>query len=398
MPYFKWRGVDITGTIRSGKLAARSLKHLDTLLFKRGISLLTGSPAYLFWFSRSISLPVKISWLRQLTVLVESGILLPDALTIVADQLTHPVLQDTAHTVAESVRRGVPFYNAMRQHKKIVDPIVIQLVQVGQESGNLIEALQAAVLYLEMENNFYTKLRSALLMPFIASVFLLSVALVIFGVIVPRFVDIFASLQQNVPPLTQFMMRTSLFIRSWGFFLVVITIIIVCLLIKKYFTTTTGKKIRDRLLLTLPFIGTIIKQQLVAYALQSLALFEKSGVSLVGALQIVAQSTDNSIFQKQLDYLVIEIAGGSSLSEAMRNIPQSFFTDEIIAMVHIGQESGNISTLLEKAADIYHEKVSRQLYLFSIFLQPFLIIMLGLFVSMLIFSVYVPMINLARVM
>ena len=69
-------------------------QHLDKLLFKRGVALLTSSPAYLFWFSRTIRLPLKIAWLRQLTVLVQSGVLLPDALTIVADQLNHPVLQE----------------------------------------------------------------------------------------------------------------------------------------------------------------------------------------------------------------------------------------------------------------------------------------------------------------
>jgi type IV pilus assembly protein PilC len=397
VPYFKWRGVDITGTIRSGKLAARSLKHLDALLFNRGIALFTSSPAYLFWFYRSISLSAKINWLRQLSVLVESGLLFPDALAIVADQLTHPVLQDAVHAMAESVRSGVSFYTAIQQHKKVVDPIVVQLMQVGQESGNLVETLQAAILYLEMENDFYKKLRSALLMPLVAGLFLLGVALVIFGVIVPRFVDIFASLQQDIPPLTQFMMRVSSFLRSRWFLFAISVLALIYWAIKKYFATVNGKKVGDRLLLQLPFIGSVIQQQLVAYILQSLALLEKSGIAIVEALQIIAQSIDNSILKEQLDYLAFEVASGKSLSDAVRRSKQSFFTNEIIAMIHIGQESGNISRLLENAAAICREKISRQLYLFSVFLQPFLIIMLGLFVSMLIFSVYVPMINLARV-
>ncbi len=398
MPYFKWRGVDITGTFRQGKLSARSPKHLDTLLFKRGVALLTSSPAYLFWFSRTIRLPLKIVWLRQLTVLVQSGILLPDALAIVADQLNHPVLQDVVHSIAESVCSGVPLHSAMQQHKRIVGPIVIQLMQVGQESGKLVDALDGAVLYLEMENDFYTKLRSALLMPLLAGLFLVGITLVIFGVIVPRFVDVFSSLQQDIPPLTQLMLRISLFIRSWRLLFCIGIIVLLYWLMKRYFKTPTGKGVRDRLLLRLPFIGSIIQQQLLAYTLQSLALLESSGIDLVLALRIVAHSIDNVVLKEQLDYLSYEVSSGKSLSEAMHGSAYSLFTDDVIAMVHIGQESGNISVLLEKSAQVYREKVSRQLYLFSIFLQPFLIIMLGIFVTMLIFAVYVPMVNLAHVM
>jgi len=398
VPYFKWRGVDITGTLRYGKLSARSPKHLDTLLFKRGIALLSSSLVFLFWFSRTIRLPLKIEWLRQLTLLIKSGVLLPDALSIVADQLNHPVLQDVVHAIAESVCNGVSFSSAIKQHKEIVDPIVVQLIQVGQESGKLTDTLDAAVVYLEMEHNFYTKLRSVLLMPLLAGLFLLGITLIIFGVIVPRFVDIFASLQQDIPPLTQLMIRISAFVHSWRMIFCISIVLLFCWLGKKYFKTSSGKIVRDRLYLRLPFIGTIIQQQLLAYTLQSLALLENSGIGIVSALHIVADSIDNVVLKKELDYLSYEVSTGKSLSEAMRISAYPLFTEEIIAMVHIGQESGNISALLEKAAQVYREKASRQLHFFTILLQPFLIIVLGILVTILIFSVYMPMMDLAHVM
>lgn len=398
MPYFKWRGVDISGTLRYGKLSARSSKHLDTLLFKRGIALLSSSPTYLFWFSRTIRLSLKVEWLRQLTVLIKSGVLLPDALSIVADQLNHPVLQDVVHAIAELVCNGVSLSAAIKQHKGIVDPVVVQLIQVGQESGKLADALDAAVVYLEMEHDFYTKLRSVLLMPLLAGLFLLGITLIIFGVIVPRFVDIFASLQKDIPPLTQLMIQISAFVSSWRMIFCISIVLLFCWFGKKYFKTPSGKIVRDRLCLRLPFIGTIIQQQLLAYTLQSLALLENSGIDIVLALHIVADSIDNVVLKKQLDYLSYEVSTGKSLSEAMRISTHSLFTEEIIAMVHIGQESGNISALLEKAAQIYRDKASRQLYLFTILLQPFLIIVLGILVTILIFAVYMPIMDLAHVM
>ena len=398
MPYFKWRGVDITGKLRYGKLSARSPKHLDTLLFKRGIALLFSSPAYLFWFFRTIRLPLKVEWLRQLTLLIKSGVLLPDALSIVADQLNHPVLQDVVHTIAESVCRGVSLSSAIKQHEGIVDPIVVQLIQVGQESGKLADTLDAAVVYLEMEHDFYTKLRSVLLMPLLVGLFLLGITLIIFGVIVPRFVDIFASLRQDIPPLTQLMIRISAFVHSWRMIFCISIVLLLCWLGKKYFKTPSGKVVRDRLCLRLPFIGTIIQQQLLAYALQSLALLESSGIDIVLALHIVADSIDNVVLKKQLNDLSYEVSTGKSLSEAMRLSAYPLFTEEVIAMVHIGQESGNISALLEKAAQVYREKASRQLHLFTILLQPLLIIVLGILVTILIFAVYMPMMDLAHVM
>ena len=396
MPYYRWTGVDITGTTHKGSSAAQSSKHLDAQLFKRGIALLKNKQVRMPFFARSIRLSQKIQLYQQLATLIFAGVRLPDALDIVADQLNHPRLQDIIYAIGAAVRSGVALSTAIKKYPSVFDPLVVQMITISQESGNLAKGFDVACTYLETQHSFKTSLRSALAIPTLTFVCLIGIAGIIFGAIIPRFGDIFSSMKQELPALTKTMISISLFIRSWYMMGLLLGLGALFGVLRKSMRSHAGKHIFDRLYLSFPFIGMIVQYHFWGYCLQSLALLLQGGMPLVPALHIMYDVCDNTIFKQCLAVLHAEVTAGSLLSNAMAGFPLGTVSQEAISMVRVGEESGNLAKLLEHASYIYHDKLKRQLKIMTFVIQPVCILVLGLLVALLIFAVYMPVINLSQ--
>ena len=161
-----------------------------------------------------------------------------------------------------------------------------------------------------------------------------------------------------------------------------------------HYCTTSGKKIWSKILDHIPFVGKAIWQHHMCQALQALALLINSGVSLVAALKIVSESVEYTMVKLQLIALHDEVASGQLLSNAMT--VASVFLPEVIALIHIGEESGTLGQSLEGAALVYNDILEESLKRFVFFLQPVVIIVLGLLVGTLIFAVYLPIMQLSH--
>ncbi len=186
MPYFSWSGVNMVGDWHKGKRFAKSTDHLDSLLFRQGIALIKNKPVRWRLFQSSIKRADLLVFFEQLSVLINAGILVPQALSLVGDQLSNPQLQEVVHRLSDAVQEGNTLSDAMAQHKKIFDPMTIQHIKIGEESGNLSAALKSLCTSLCMTQNFYNQIRSALVMPMIGVLFFVVIAGIIFVVIIPQ--------------------------------------------------------------------------------------------------------------------------------------------------------------------------------------------------------------------
>lgn len=395
MPYFQWRGVDIVGTIKTGKTFARSADHLDSLLFKRQIALMFFKQQSDRMLHMPISLMSKAAFFRQLSVLVSAGVLLPDALTIVSEQIANRELQEVVHTISLSVQEGVSLSEALSEYPQLFDAVVVQLVKAGEDAGNLSHALDALSDHLQVAHDFYARLRAALLLPLLTVLFFVCIALVIFIVVIPRFKDLFASMHAQVPAFTKFLLRVSIFIRSWYFPILLMVVgasILAIWFSRKHYSVWWGKMV-----LRLPFIGPIYCKRFVAYLFESTGLLLAGGVRLVPALTIVKDSLRNPVLQEYVNLVNEEIKAGHSLSEAIEAHCDELCTPDLVAMIQVGEESGRLPFMLSRAAAVCHEQVRRSLNNITMMAQPLLMIILGLLVTGLIFSIYIPILHISQV-
>jgi type II secretory pathway component PulF len=388
MPSYKWRGVEITGHIRTGIASARSEEHLDALLFKRGIALIKQKPAR-FVLPRPITLSDKIQLFQQLVVLVNAGVLIQKALAITAEHIKNLRLQEITFHLSTMIYEGFSLGDAMQEYAHIFDAVTIQLLKAGEQSGNLAIALQAIKEHLEQRYYFQRQLRSALAMPLVTISFFVLIALLIIVVMIPRFAHIFTSMGKQVPYATALLLSLSSFVTSWslpiacGIGMLGVSLLIV-------YIKTTGKQQWDYIILKMPFIGMIIKDRFVAYTMQSFSFLLAGGEKVVPALQLIGSTIPNTILQKEMIQIQKAVAAGSSMSDAMELYASDLFKSDVRAMILVGQESGTLKQMAQKCADLYHAQVTHKLKLLTMLLQPLLLLLLGLLTILLICAVYIP--------
>lgn len=396
MPYFSWTGVNIVGEWQKGKRFAKSTDHLDVLLFKQGIALIKNKPVRCFLLRKSIKRADLFVFFEQLSVLINAGILVPQALSLVGDQLSNPQLQEVVHMLADAVQEGNALSVAMTQHKKFFDPMTIQHIKIGEESGDLSAALKSLCMSFEITQTFYSQVRSALVMPMIGGLFFVVIAAIIFVVIIPQFADLFAAARQDMPWLTRSMISVSKYFNSrYGIALVGISGLI-GLMIGAYAKTMAGKQRCSAICMHIPFIGRIMRTRLLGMFFQSMAMLVAGGMRIVPALRVVRLVIGNSSFAEHIQSLEHAVDSGSSLSQAMAQRADDLFAPHVVAMVAVGEETGQLVPLLDKIAHNYHHEVKKQLTMCTVLLQPLMLLVLGLLVVLLVFAVYGPILNLAN--
>lgn len=394
MPYFKWAGVDIIGSTKKGKQVAHSSHDLSEQLLKKGVALLhykvIKAPSFLW----PVNAQVKGNLFQQKAKLLKAGLLLPHVLTIVAQQSHNPIIYDILFKIAQDIQQGVPFAQALEKCDTLCNQIVMIMLIAGYESGNLIGAMENVALYFHKQHTFNKNIRAVLAMPLLTLLFFIGISCFIFIFIIPRFIDMFNSLQQELPQITRFMIQASEFVRSSSMVCVLLGSALLIFLVYHY-CVVRNKKIWNNIIAQMPFLGSIIWQHQMSQALQALSLLVNNGITLVTALGIVSKSVENSAIKSQLLFLHDEIQSGQLLSSAM--MMSSIFLPEIVALIHIGEETGTLGQSLESAAAVYSESLEGQLKRFIFFLQPTVIILLGLLVTTLIFAVYLPIMQLSYV-
>jgi type II secretory pathway component PulF len=395
MPYFSWVGVNIVGDWHKGKRFAKSTEHLDALLFKQGIALIKQKPVRWHVFQKSVKRTDVALFFEQLSVLINAGILLPQALLLVGDQLSNPQLQEVVHLLADAVQEGNTLSDAMAQHKQLFDPMIIQHIKIGEESADLSVALKSLCTSLETTQTFYNQVRSALVMPIIGVIFFVVIAAIIFVVIIPQFADLFAAVRQEMPWVTRVILSMSKFFTSRYGMVFFGMFVFLSMLLRLFAKTSIGRQRCSSLGMQIPFIGRIMRDRLLALFFQSMSMLLAGGMRIVPALRVVRTAFGNSWFTEHIALLEQAVDSGNSLSQAMVQKTENIFVPHVVAMVAVGEETGQLAPLLDKIAQYYHAEVKKQLTLCTVLLQPLLLLVLGFLVVLLVFAVYGPIINLA---
>lgn len=392
MPHFSWRGVTITGTIKRGVLFAASIHHVDELLLRRGIACISCSKKKRQLLVRRITYRDQVTLLKQLATLLRAGILVPDALGLVAEYVVHPGLQEYVYQSAERLKSGQSLGQALNPTSPF-NSLVMQLLHIGNESGDLIQTIEIAADYIDTQRLFYAQLRAALLMPLITCIFVIGLIWAMFAFLLPSIASIFSSFNNQLPYTTEILLRISDIVRNpyvgISFSIIILIGGVIIWLVKR------SMIIIDSFLLKMPYIGTIMRERLIVLSLRSLSSLLRSGMRLHAALEILSESVVHNVLKKDLIHIAHEVISGASLSDACASAHGGIFLPDIISMIRIGEESNAVSDMLEVCASSYHERLCRRLTKIATLMQPCLIIVLGLVIALLVMAVYAPIMQLA---
>lgn len=390
-------GVEQDGTIEAPNvdLAISSLQHRDLVI----VSIKPEGERVSWWGNIPLFQQVKqgeiVILSRQIATLFEAKVSVMSTFRLLAEETDNPVLRNALTQITDDVKAGAPISGALARHKNIFSDFFVSMVKSGEETGKLSEAFNYLADYLDRSYELTSRARNALIYPaFVIGSFLV-VMMVMITFVIPKLGEIIKETGQELPIYTKIVIGTSDFIASYGIFLLLIFVGLVLFLVR-YVRTKVGHETLDRFKLTIPYVGDLYKKLYLSRIADNLNTMLTSGISMVRALEITAEVVDNDIYRNILLHSVEGVKAGNAISDVLSAHPE--IPGIIIQMMKVGEESGKLGFVLDTMAKFYQREVNNQVDTIVGLIEPFMIVVLGVGVGLLLTSVLVPIYNLASAM
>jgi type IV pilus assembly protein PilC len=277
----------------------------------------------------------------------------------------------------------------MRNWPRVFDNLTVAMVEAGEAGGVLDETLRRLALLLEQNSKLQNQVKGALGYPITVFVVAILVFLGMTIFLIPSFATTFETLNAELPAFTLFMVSLSDFLRSPGALLLVAALIMALVLFMRFYQTPLGRRQVDRLILKLPLFGDLIQKTVTAQFCRTLASLSKAGVPILMALDLLYETTSNSVMSDAIKASRQDVSEGVPLSTALNN--KNLFPELAISMLGVGEETGNMDAMLSKVADFYEDEISATIKLLTSLIEPAMIVLVGGIVASILVAMYLPM-------
>ncbi len=329
---------------------------------------------------------------RQLSTLLQAGIPILQSLDSLARGTRAPVLKAAVADIMLGVQKGKRFADALSEHPNVFDKFFQNMIRAGEESGGLDQILNRLAVYIEKSVKIQSKVKGALVYPIaILSVALLVVSAILIFVI-PKFKELFESSGQELPGITVFVMGMSNFMMTY-WYLIIGALVGAFYGFKAYAATPAGGAQIDDLLLKAPVIGDIVQKGAIARFTRTLGTLLASGVGIMEALDISSRTVSNATIEKAILRAKIAIQEGKSITVPLSK--EKYIPAMVTQMISVGEQTGNLDTMLGKIADFYEDEVDAAVGAMTSLMEPLLMVVLGGMVGFLVIAMYLPIFKLA---
>jgi general secretion pathway protein F/type IV pilus assembly protein PilC len=396
---FTFEAIGRTGQRTQGTLTAASEREVMTMLDGRGLLPLriqtAGTATTKHAWGRHIRTRYLTGFYSQLADLLQSGVPLLRSLDILERQSTQPALSEVLREVRAQVAQGTSLADAMAQHPRAFNELVISMVRAGQEGAFLEDVLRRIADFTEHQEDLKSKVIGALAYPIFLAVtgFIILNILILF--FVPRFEPIFKKLEEKgeLPTLTMMLMGTSHFLMGWGG-LAVLAGSVLCISAYWWWAGTPDGRLRvDRLRLRLPGIGNIFLSFALGRFTRILGTLLHNGIPILHALEIAKDSTGNRVLTLAIEDAAENVTTGKSLAEPLA--ASKYFPRDIVEMVAVGEESNNLEKVLMDIANGLDKRTSRRLELFVRLLEPLMLLVMAAVTLLVVAGLLLPVFKMS---
>ena len=324
---------------------------------------------------------------RQLATLLGAGIPLVQALNGLIEQTTNKSLKKIIAQIKDSVNEGNSLTAALSEHPRLFSRIYINMVRAGEASGSLDVVLERLAEFGESQQALKARIKAALTYPLFMAVVGTLVLFLLITFIVPSITRVFEGTSQALPLPTIILISLSGFFKNY-WWLLILLIATAIMVVRFFITRPTGRRLWDRLKLTLPLLGDLNIKIASARLGRTLSSLLESGVPLVTALQIVKNILNNTILADTIDDATRELEKGRSLSQILKKSP--WFPPMLVQMIGVGEQSGALEKMLGKVADNYEREVEAKILAMTSLIEPIMILVMGGVVSFIVVSILLP--------
>jgi len=396
MTQFKYEAKDSFGKSVTGYLEAVDKKIVAELLHKKGLTIiLISEEKERIAKKKGVKLDDLVIFSRQFSTMVDSGISVVQALSILAEQSENKVLSATTYLIRRDIESGSNLCDALSKHPKIFSELYINMVKAGEASGKLDEILDRLAAYLEKSNSLQRKIRSSLVYPVVVISLAMIITLVLLIKVVPVFKNIFETLGGTLPLPTQILIMVSDILRK-NFLIAFIAVVFIVFLLKKYISTPRGRYGFDKMLIKLPIFGKLVRNIAVAKFTRTLATLVKNGVPILQALAIVGKTSGNKIIEENVINACSSIKEGEPISGPLSK--GGVFPPMVVRMISIGEQTGQLEKMLNKIADFYEEQVDAAVSGLVSMIEPLVIAFLGIVIGGIVVALFLPIFKITQLL
>lgn len=402
MPTYIYEVKDAGGNLKKGSVEAPNLKVAQQTLQDSSYVILkltertSAASADVFGFFakfRKVNEQALTVFSRQFATMINAGLAMVRCLDILAEQTEDKKLQETLITVRKDVEGGSTLSNALGKHPAVFSTLYVSMVKAGEMGGVLDEVLERLANFMEKDYSLKKKVAAALTYPVVILVMAMLIVIFLVTYILPTFVTLFESMNLKLPLPTLILITITKAARNpiyLGVFLAAVVFLVI--FVSRYVKTEVGKRQYDLLRLSVPVFGMLNKKVAISRFCRTLGTLLSSGVPIMQALEIVGRASGNEIISMTVNKVRESIREGESIATPLG--ASGMFPPMVTQMVAVGEETGNLDSMLGKIADFYDTEVEYMLASLTSMLEPIMILGMGFIVGFIVISVFMPLYQL----
>lgn len=330
---------------------------------------------------------------RQLSTLVSSGVPIVQGLSILESQAETPAFSFVIASIRTDIEGGLSISEAMRKHPKVFSELYVSMIKAGETGGILDTILERLSSYLESSQALKAKVKSAMMYPMVVGSVAISITVFLVIFVIPIFKGIFSSFGAELPFLTRIVIGASDMLRA-NIVYILIVLAGASYGVKKYLQTEQGKRKFDETALKLPVFGILLKKVAIAKFSRTLGTLIKSGVPILGGLETVAKTAGNKVIEEAVMKSRESIKEGGRLADPLKK--SNLFPQMVVQMIGVGEETGNLDTMLIKIADFYDQEVDTAVKGLTSMIEPLIIVFMGVVIGFIVIAMFMPMFELGE--
>ena len=397
MKKFKYTATDKEGNVTKGVFLAESESEMKEMLLKSGYYVTSARAVSTADLSTFFSLSGKVrtkdlsQFCNQFSVMIVSGVPIVESISLLKTQSSSGLLKKTLRKIEDDMKQGLLLSEAMKKYPKVFPPFFYSMVFVGENAGCLDKVLVTVAQYFEQEDKTKKKVKGALAYPALLLALTVGVIVVMMLFIIPTFIDSFAKMNVEMPPLTMAIFEMSNFFREYWLYVFVFAAATVALVWLLRFLPSF-RLFLDRMKVTIPIMKRINMARFTARFARSLGLLLDSGSDTLGALENIRETIDNRYLLSQFDKVITQVKMGASLSEALTS--EMKLSPILLQMIAVGEKTGEMAAVLLKTAPYFDGEVEAALAAMTAVLQPAVLLLLGAVIATLFVAMYSPILSM----
>jgi len=404
VPSYLYTAKDKKGRTQAGHLQATDQRELAAFLRNKELVLISAETAdakeesadkfsqkaiYVWRKLSRVSLVEKMVFSRHLSIMIESGLSLTQALQVLSEQSKSPKFKKIINQVEENIRQGESFANSLAKHPKVFNELYVNMIKVGETGGNLNETLKILSEQMRKDHELISRVRGAMMYPAVIVIAMVGIGILMMVMVVPKLTSIFSEINMDLPLSTQMIIVSSNFLRN-NIILATVILIVLVILIKFSLKIKTVKQGLSKTYLLLPVFGSLIQKINSARFARTFSSLIESGLGIVESLQIVAGTLGNIRFKESLFDAAQQVQKGKPLSQILIKY-EKLYPPMVIQMIAVGEETGNLADILKNMADFYEEEIDNITKNLSSIIEPIIMVVIGAAVGFFAISMIQPM-------